>query len=126
MVVEDEGANLSVGQVSSFSAMLEGITLHLLNSYCWELRLTFFVLSYSDPWFHWLGHSLRMRRLSFSMKRQVCLYLAKSFPCQSPSPHLSASVDYETDRKIQDTIAYEFKDRTILCIARTPFFPPSS
>lgn len=29
-----------------------------------------------------------------------------------------ASVDYETDRKIQDTIAYEFKDRTILCIAR--------
>ena len=29
-----------------------------------------------------------------------------------------ASVDYETDRKIQDTIAYEFEDRTILCIAR--------
>jgi len=26
-------------------------------------------------------------------------------------------VDYETDRKIQDTIAYEFEDRTILCIA---------
>jgi ABC-type transport system involved in Fe-S cluster assembly fused permease/ATPase subunit len=31
--------------------------------------------------------------------------------------HLTASVDYETDRKIQDTIAHEFKDRTILCIA---------
>ena len=31
-----------------------------------------------------------------------------------------ASVDYETDRKIQDTIAYEFQDRTILCIARKP------
>ena len=30
-----------------------------------------------------------------------------------------ASVDYETDRKIQDTISYEFQDRTILCIART-------
>ena len=29
----------------------------------------------------------------------------------------SASVDYETDRNIQDTIAHEFKDRTILCIA---------
>jgi len=29
----------------------------------------------------------------------------------------TASVDYETDRKIQDTIAYEFEDRTILCIA---------
>jgi ABC-type multidrug transport system fused ATPase/permease subunit len=30
----------------------------------------------------------------------------------------TASVDYETDRKIQDTIAHEFHDRTILCIAR--------
>ncbi|TFK27186.1 ATP-binding cassette transporter YOR1 [Coprinopsis marcescibilis] len=29
----------------------------------------------------------------------------------------TASVDYETDRNIQDTISYEFKDRTILCIA---------
>jgi ABC-type multidrug transport system ATPase subunit len=29
----------------------------------------------------------------------------------------TASVDYETDRKIQDTIAHEFSDRTILCIA---------
>ncbi|KAF5366995.1 hypothetical protein D9758_003982 [Tetrapyrgos nigripes] len=29
----------------------------------------------------------------------------------------TASVDYETDRKIQDTIAQEFTDRTILCIA---------
>ena len=34
-----------------------------------------------------------------------------------------ASVDYETDRKIQDTIAYEFEDRTILCIARKPNEP---
>jgi ABC-type multidrug transport system fused ATPase/permease subunit len=29
----------------------------------------------------------------------------------------TASVDYETDRKIQDTIAQAFADRTILCIA---------
>jgi len=29
----------------------------------------------------------------------------------------TASVDYETDRKIQDTITTEFQDRTILCIA---------
>ncbi|THH02765.1 hypothetical protein EW026_g125 [Hermanssonia centrifuga] len=29
----------------------------------------------------------------------------------------TASVDYETDKRIQDTIATEFKDRTILCIA---------
>ena len=35
----------------------------------------------------------------------------------------TASVDYETDRKIQDTIADEFRDRTILCIARTYFAP---
>jgi hypothetical protein len=27
-------------------------------------------------------------------------------------------VDYETDNKIQNTIANEFKNRTILCIAR--------
>lgn len=33
----------------------------------------------------------------------------------------TASVDYETDRKIQDTIATEFRDRTILCIARASF-----
>lgn len=30
----------------------------------------------------------------------------------------AASVDYETDSKIQATIATEFKERTILCIAR--------
>jgi hypothetical protein len=29
-----------------------------------------------------------------------------------------ASVDYETDGKIQNTIATEFKERTVLCIAR--------
>jgi ABC-type multidrug transport system fused ATPase/permease subunit len=29
----------------------------------------------------------------------------------------TASVDYETDRNTQDTIAHEFSDRTILCIA---------
>jgi ABC-type multidrug transport system fused ATPase/permease subunit len=33
----------------------------------------------------------------------------------------TASVDYETDRKIQDTIKTEFRDHTILCIARTSF-----
>ena len=34
----------------------------------------------------------------------------------------TASVDYETDRKIQDTISTEFHDRTILCIARMSSF----
>ena len=41
----------------------------------------------------------------------------------TPFP-LAASVDYETDKKIQDTIADEFEDRTILCIARE--FPTSN
>ena len=36
----------------------------------------------------------------------------------------TASVDYETDRKIQDTITTEFHDRTILCI--TPYVPSLS
>ncbi|KAH6913063.1 ATP-binding cassette transporter YOR1 [Coprinopsis sp. MPI-PUGE-AT-0042] len=36
----------------------------------------------------------------------------------------TASVDYETDRNIQDTIAHEFKDKTILCIA--PSLPVTS
>jgi ABC-type multidrug transport system fused ATPase/permease subunit len=31
----------------------------------------------------------------------------------------TASVDFETDRRIQETIATAFHDRTILCIART-------
>jgi len=34
-----------------------------------------------------------------------------------------ASVDYETDKKIQDTISAEFKDRTVLCIAREFLIP---
>ena len=41
----------------------------------------------------------------------------------------TASVDYETDKKIQDTIATVFNDRTILCIARTyseAWFRPSN
>ena len=32
----------------------------------------------------------------------------------------TASVDYETDRKIHDTITTEFQDQTVLCIARGP------
>ena len=41
------------------------------------------------------------------------------YDCLLP-PSVLASVDYETDRKVQDTIAHEFRDRTILCIARKP------
>jgi hypothetical protein len=50
------------------------------------------------------------------------------FPTPALKPGVdasTASVDYETDRNIQDTVAHEFRDRTILCIARTSllFFP---
>ena len=38
---------------------------------------------------------------------------------------VAASVDYETDHRIQHTIAKAFRDRTILCIARaSPKFNP--
>lgn len=37
-----------------------------------------------------------------------------------------ASVDLETDSKIQHTIQTEFKDRTLLCIARAFYFVLSS
>lgn len=37
-----------------------------------------------------------------------------------------ASVDYETDKKIQETISREFHDRTILCIARMYLQPTDS
>lgn len=33
----------------------------------------------------------------------------------------SASVDLDTDKIIQHTIATEFRDRTLLCIARKQF-----
>ncbi len=41
-------------------------------------------------------------------------------PVRELMPSVTASVDYETDRNIQDTITHEFQDRTILCIAREP------
>ena len=56
------------------------------------------------------------------MKQLVSFPNVVKYSCSVlPTPtSLLASVDYETDRKIQDTIAYEFEDRTILCIARKP------
>ena len=38
-------------------------------------------------------------------------------PALMTDPTRSASVDLETDSKIQDTIQSEFTDRTLLCIA---------
>jgi ABC-type multidrug transport system fused ATPase/permease subunit len=55
------------------------------------------------------------------MKPRVSLTLTlcnASYPLIDASLSWIASVDHEADRNIQDTIAQEFKDRTILCIAR--------
>ena len=60
-------------------------------------------------------------RLTLSLKRSL-VSLARALVLDSRILILdeaTASVDYETDKKIQDTIATEFRDRTILCIART-------
>lgn len=37
----------------------------------------------------------------------------------------SASVDLETDKKIQHVITNEFRDRTLLCVARKLRYPAS-
>ena len=54
------------------------------------------------------------------MKLRECfLNVAYFFLRVEILPYTSASVDLETDNKIQQTIQTEFRDRTLLCIART-------
>lgn len=54
------------------------------------------------------------------MKLQVCSSMS-SYPRQLIGLAL-ASVDYETDKHIQETISNEFRNQTILCIARLFLF----
>lgn len=54
------------------------------------------------------------------MKLQVCSSMP-SYPRQLIGLAL-ASVDYETDKHIQETISNEFRNQTILCIARLFLF----
>jgi hypothetical protein len=83
MVIEDEGGNLSVGQVRRIFSNAGGFII---------IHVTFFrFLSYSNPCFHCLAHSLRMPRLSSLMKRQVrSIYISRShFLANSITPSLS-------------------------------------
>ena len=70
----------------------------------------------SGHWFHWLVRSSRTLISLFLTKLQVRppFFMTEVYIVLISS---LASVDYETDRNIQDTIAREFRDRTILCIA---------
>ena len=108
-VIEDEGGNLSVGQVRRLSSIA-------------NLRMAVYLF---------LQRSLVSLARALVKNAQIivldeatgelsgCLSHVIVLGCLLP-PSVLASVDYETDRKIQDTIAYEFEDRTILCIARKP------
>lgn len=49
----------------------------------------------------------------------LALYLLSCVEFTESFSQCSASVDLETDKRIQETIRSEFLDRTLLCIART-------
>jgi hypothetical protein len=101
--VEDEGSNLSLGQVR--------LLYLLLRIKCANYGSTAFTsLTCSRPREGIQGPDFRRSN------RPVIFIIPRSLANVSSNP---ASVDYETDKKIQDTIAHEFADRTILCIART-------
>ena len=114
-VIEDEGGNLSVGQVRSFSPTLEG----LLST--WTDVSIFIVQRSLVSLARALVKNAKVIILDEATGDGRLSLLEYFHMLNAYHTRLSASVDYETDRKIQDTIAYEFKDRTILCIARMPF-----
>jgi len=56
------------------------------------------------------------------MKPRVQVLLLVCYHVDADPLRFAASVDYETDKKVQDTIADEFEGRTILCVARKSSF----
>ena len=112
-VIEDEGGNLSVGQVSQL--LYEGYaTLNVLCLFRIKFITAFVGFPGSCPCQERQGHHPR-RGDRYDGPSSSFTFMIFADHLSRPAP---ASVDYETDRKIQDTIAQEFHDRTILCIAR--------
>ncbi|KAF8502643.1 P-loop containing nucleoside triphosphate hydrolase protein [Russula emetica] len=67
-----------------------------------------------------LDSQIEIEGSNLSIGQRFLVYLARALVKDSKILILdeaTASVDHETDRKIQDTIMTEFRDRTILCIA---------
>lgn len=104
-VIEDEGGNLSVGQVSQF--LYEKYATLILT----PLKRSLVSLARA------LVKNAKVIILDEATGTVITLLVLRLL---TKSLRSLASVDYETDRKIQDTIAQEFHDRTILCIAREP------
>ena len=111
--IEDEGGNLSIGQVRGM--LCRAAHQHLANKNDTQRSLVS------------LARALvkESKILILDEATGKCLDTWQegtadkgAHECAAAVP--SASVDYETDRKIQDTIAVEFRERTILCIARKP------
>jgi hypothetical protein len=99
MHIQDEGSNLSVGEVS----LMVPLQLHQL------MRSILAVLGQSSSC-TCEGYSHYCNGRSDRWERSTCLRYELTYL-------IAASVDYETDRNIQATIQSEFKNKTLLCIA---------
>ena len=107
--IEDEGGNLSIGQVRLLCCTAHQL---LANQDTTQRSLVSLARALVKESKVLILDEATGKCLNTWQDTDRCAHECASVP--------SASVDYETDRKIQDTIAVEFRDRTILCIARKP------